>query len=309
MASSLRAIRRRFATPRVLGPSILVLVAVAAGVALLAAGKPIRLSPDPADKISEDLAKPDAALAAASADMVAPPFGTPLALVADPRQLRELTIRGVADYEGAASEAAQIAAMRRIHAAANLGYGPARDLILANFSSGRVIRVAVPAPDAVRYAMDTFANDPRRTNSANRTFLPLAWYFAQRNELETFATHVIEAVRDDARLQSGKSLDQLLEALARVSGACQAIARTVAAPRSADYTRCPAALKMSVLMFVKSAGPVYRDDRSRRQALSLIEKRKGGQEREPAGNAASVPRLIPPSPGVRSAAEPPDFGR
>jgi hypothetical protein len=71
--------------------------------------------------------------------------------------------------------------MRQIHAAANLGYGPARDLILANFTSGRVIRIAVSAPDAVRYAMDTFANDPRRTNSPHRTFLPLTRYFAQRD--------------------------------------------------------------------------------------------------------------------------------
>jgi hypothetical protein len=34
----------------------------------------------------------------------------------------------------------------------------------------------------------------------------------------------------------------LLEALAQVSGTCQAIARAVAAPRSVDYTRCPVAL-------------------------------------------------------------------
>lgn len=300
---------QRSVTSRLVCAAI-VLVSAAAGIALVAAGKPILSWVAPANRDSDELAKPHAALAAASADMVAPPFGTPLALMTDPRQLRELTIRGIADYEASANEAAQIAAMRRIHAAANLGYGPARDLILANFSSGRVIRVAVPAPDAVRYAMDTFANDPRRTNSPNRTFLPLARYFAQRSELETFATHVIEAVRDDARLQRGKSLDQLLAALAQVSGTCQAVARAVAAPRSANYTRCPVALKMSVLAFVRSAGPVYRDDRSRRQALSLIEKLKDGQKLERPGSPVPAPRVVTPSaPRVLSAAEPSDSGR
>jgi hypothetical protein len=38
----------------------------------------------------------------------------------------------------------------------------------------------------------------------------------------------------------------------------------------------PVALKVSVLTFARSAGPVYRDDCSRIQALSLIEKLKGG---------------------------------
>jgi hypothetical protein len=88
---------------------------------------------------------------------------------------------------------------------------------------------------------------------------------------------VIEAVRDDARLQKGNSLDQLFETLAQVGSACQAIARAVSAPRAVDFSKCPAALKMSVLTSVRSAGPVYRDDRARRQALSLIEKLKGAK--------------------------------
>jgi len=296
----LRATRQKLLTPRILGASIFVLGCVGAGVAVLAVGKPMLA---PAGQVSEAVARPDAVLATASADMVAPPFGTPLALMADPRQLREQTIRGIADYEASANDAAQVAAMRRIHAAANLGYGPARDLILANFTSGRVIRIVVPVPDAIRYAMDAFASGPRQTNNPGRTFLPLVRYFAQRNELETFATHLIEAIRDDARLQRSKSLDQLFEALGQAHGACQAIGRAVSAPRSVDFAQCPAALKMRVMAFVRAVGPVFRDDQARRQALGLLEKLRSGQEPERAGDSAPAPRLIAPSAPRVSAAD------
>jgi hypothetical protein len=299
----LRAVKQSLAKMRVLGASLA--VAGGIGAAILVIDRPML---GPAYQASEAPATPDTALSTASAEMVAPPFGTPLALMADPRQLRELTIRSIADYEATKHEAAQIAAMRKIQAAASLGYGPARDLILANFLSSRVVRTAVPAPDVVRYGMDVFAIGPTRTNSHTRAFLPLARYFVQRNEVEAFATHVIEAVRDDARLQKGNALDQLFEALAQVGSACQAIARAVSAPRAVDLSKCPAALKMSVLASVRSAGPVYRDDRARRQALSLIEELKGGEKVERVGDAA--PRLImPQTPHMSSAAESSDSGR
>jgi hypothetical protein len=65
---------------------------------------------------------------------------------------------------------------------------------------------------------------------------------------------------------------------------------------------------MSVLTSVRSGGPVYRDDRARRQAQSLIEKLKGGEKVERVGDAA--PRLItPPAPHVSSAAGGSDSGR
>jgi hypothetical protein len=91
---SLRAVKQSLAKMRVLGASLA--VAGGIGAAILVIDRPML---GPAYQASEAPATPDTALSTASAEMVAPPFGTPLALMADPRQLRELTIRSIADYE------------------------------------------------------------------------------------------------------------------------------------------------------------------------------------------------------------------
>jgi hypothetical protein len=268
-------------------------VFLAVSLALLGAGKTILSHRAPADKVAGDPAALDPELAAAAAVMVAPPFGTPLTLMADPRQLRAITIRGVAAYESATKEDAQIKAARMIQVAAALGYGPARDLILANFTSARLMRSAVPAPDVVRYAMDGFAVGAVGSKGPSQTFLPLARYYGQRGELETFATHVVETIRDDARLQKGKVLDRILEALSLVPGACQSVARAISAPRSEDHGRCAVALKVRLLTHIRSAGPIYRDDFARRQALGLIAKLGDTPVSNQANNAETTMRVIP----------------
>lgn len=262
----------------------------------LSAGKTIFSYLTPADKNSRNPATPDVELAVAAADMVAPPFGTPLSLMADPRRLRAITVRSIASYEAAPNEAAQISAMRMMQVAAALGYEPARDLILANFTSGRPTRTAVPAPDAVRYAMDVFTDGANKLNRSNQAFVPLARYFAQRGELEAFATHIVETIRDDSRLQKSRALDQTFAALLLVPGGCQALARAIAAPRSDDYRQCPISLKTRLLAHVRVAGPVYRDDRARRQALALIEKIDVTSSPTEAEDIRSAPRVIPVGP-------------
>ncbi len=263
---------------------------LSACIAALAVGKTI-LSAFAPEKISTLPGPSDSELAAAAADMVQPPFGTALALMADPRQLRAITIRGVTAYESATNEGAQVQALRLIHVAAALGYGPARDLILANFASGRLMRSAVPAPDAVRYALDVFTGGSKKFKDPDRAFVPLARYYGQRGELESFATHVVEAIRDDARLQKGKVLDWVLQSMAGVPGSCQSLARVIAAPRSDDYGQCPLALKMRLLTHIRSAGPDYREDNARRQALAVIAKLADTPAAAEIGNAA--PRVIP----------------
>jgi hypothetical protein len=261
-------------------------------IAALAVGKTIMSAFAP-EKISTLPGPSDPDLATAAADMVQPPFGTALALMADPRQLRAITIRGVTAYESPTSEGAQVQALRFIQVAAVLGYGPARDQILANFAGGSLMRSAVPAPDAVRYALDVFTGGSKKIKDPDRAFVPLARYFGQRGELEAFATHVVEAIRDDTRLQKGKVLDSVLQSMASVPGSCQSLARVIAAPRSDDYGQCPLALKMRLLTHIGSAGPAYREDNARRQAVALIAKLADTPAATETANAA--PRVIPGS--------------
>lgn len=273
---------------------LLYLMPILAGSILwFLAGRPILSALAPTSSNVADSARIDPELAKAAANMVAPPFGTPLSLMADPRTLRTTMNRGVAAYESAANEHAQIDAARLIHIAAALGYGPARDLILENLTRGRAMRSAVPAPDAIRYAMDVFSGGARRLKDPEQAFIPLARYYAQRGELGAFATHVVETIRDDPRLRKSQALDRLFEALLLVPGSCQSIARAMSMPRADDYAQCPAGLKQRLQTHVRTAGPVGRDENSRRQALWLITKLDNASDVEHVGSIRPEARVIP----------------
>jgi hypothetical protein len=72
------------------------------------------------------------------------------------------------------------------------------------------VRAATPAPDAIRYTLDVFTGEGARSNNTDQPFITLATYLAERKGLATFATHVVEAIRDDRRLQAATSLDLIL---------------------------------------------------------------------------------------------------
>jgi hypothetical protein len=159
------------------------------------------------------------------------------------------------------------------------------------------MRSAVSAPDLVRYGLDGFATDANEPEQALRN---LAAYFVGRNELQTFSTHLIEAVRDDARLHAEKRLAPLLTSLTTIDGACATLARTIAAGRAGDGTGCPPDLMRSVLAHVRKFGAVEYDADARRRALWALE-RIGltAQSGEPPRSTPAV-RVVPGSAPVVS---------
>jgi hypothetical protein len=211
----------------------------------------------------------DPELAAAAAKMVLPPPGTPLAYAADPRALSTTMHRGLAIYESAPSDSHRLHGARLIQLAAVLGFEPARSLITRNYPRSRVMREATAAPDAIRYALDVFAASAAPAGDAEPGLIALARHFAYGRELETFATHVVEAIRDDRRLQVPGRVDLVLAALRRVPEACAAIGRV--ASSSAAAVDCAPPLNELMLTHVRNAGPVGRDHNSRRQALVLLQ--------------------------------------
>jgi hypothetical protein len=212
-------------------------------------------------------------LAEAAGKMVAPPLGTPLALLGtDPRRLRTIMDGGLAAYQRAPTEAQQIDGVRRMQIAAVLGYGPARDLIALEYSRSRIVRSAVAASDAVRYALDVFTGDPVASKNTTYAFRMLVLYYAEQKALGSLATNVVEAIIDDRRLQFAKRLDPLFDSLVPIPGACAAAARAINMARTSGGPECPPPLRQAVVNFARTAAPIGRDPSSRRQALAQVER-------------------------------------
>ena len=166
----------------------------------------------------------DPDLAAARKMMIAAPPGTdPQLQSADPRRLRASFQRGMAALEQKDDDIASKGA-RLVNIAAILGYEPARKVIARDYPRSKVIRSAVSSSEAVRYSLDPllFQEPPSESNQA--FLVLLASYFSGRYELEAYANDLLAAVVEDRRLQSENALKTLRAQLARVPGACTAIA-------------------------------------------------------------------------------------
>jgi hypothetical protein len=215
----------------------------------------------------------DPELVVAAAQMVAPPLGTPDALLGtDPRRLRDMLHRGLALYQRAPSQIQQAEGVRLIQIAAVLGHGPARDLLAREYSRSRIVRSVVPAPDAIRYALDVFTGDPAAAKNTTYAFRMLVVYYAEEKALGLLATGIVEAIGDDRRLQVVKRLDPLFESLVPIAGACAAVARAVNVQRVAGGQDCPPPLRQTVVNYARTAPPVGRDPSSRRHALAQVER-------------------------------------
>jgi hypothetical protein len=123
-------------------------------------------------------------------------------------------------------------------------------------------------PDAVRYSLDSlFVSDA--ADASGHLVTSLATYFSTRHELKEFAIHFIEAVRDDRRLQTDNRIRSWLAVLARIRGACAAVANVISAKR-VPGPECPLALQGQIQHFVRDVTPAGRDSQSRRQALFIL---------------------------------------
>ena len=93
-------------------------------------------------------------------------------------------------------------------------------------------------------------------------------YLLEQGQEEALAQAVIEAMRDDARLQVIASLELMFDALNLARGACPAIGRLVKAPVAVAASECNPGLKAQALTYAKQAGPTGRDAELRRKAAA-----------------------------------------
>ena len=197
--------------------------------------------------------------AAANARMVPPGSGAAPAVPVDALMLDRLMDRGIAMFNATDKEADRVDAARLIYVTAVLGYGPSRALIARSYPRSQATRVVTPTPDAVRFALDVFAVGGTYSKNPEHVVTSLAVYLLDQGQAEALAGAVVDAMRDDPRLQAVEPLDLMFDSLNLARGACPAIGRLVKAPSAAAGSECYPSLKSQALAHAKQVGPTGRD--------------------------------------------------
>jgi hypothetical protein len=87
----------------------------------------------------------------------------------------------------------------------------------------------------------------------------LAVYLLDQGQAEAPAGAVVDAMRDDPRLQVIEPLELMFDSLNLARGACPAIGRLVKAVPAVAGSECYPSLKSQALIHAKQAGPTGRD--------------------------------------------------
>ncbi len=189
----------------------------------------------------------------------------------DHRRLTETFQRGITMMAAELDDTTRREGARLVNAAAIFGYEPARALIVREYPATPIIRSAVSAGEAVRYSLDPLLTRGKQSESQTAFLVILASYFSGRHALDAYATALLAALSDDRRLQAEDLLKSLREQIARVPGACTAIARAVVKARIVTGPECSPNLQLQIENFLRAATPSGREAESRALALQLLE--------------------------------------
>jgi hypothetical protein len=211
-------------------------------------------------------------LTAAAKLMIPAPTGTESTLRAvDPRTLRAIFQRGRAMMESNLDDATMTAGARLINAAAILGYEPARALITSQYARSTFLRSTVQSAEAIRYSLDPLFISGEQSEGRRPFLVLLASYFSGRQSLGVYASDLVTVLRDDGRLQTDDRVESLLGLLARVHGACTALAFVIVKARTATGPECFSGLKLQIENYLRVNKPLGLEPESRREALRFLE--------------------------------------
>jgi hypothetical protein len=186
----------------------------------------------------------------------------------DPRRIRTMVDRGVVEYASAKTDGDRARGARLIQTAALVGYPPARDLLARNYSQSEAVRSVVPAKDVIRYALVPVM--AAASEDSKQIFVALGQHFAVQGQLDVFATEILELVRGDSRPQLIHRVDTLVDLLARVPGACGAIARLVAGAGKAADQECSFSENLRKFIETTRSSAAEQEEKSKRRGLLML---------------------------------------
>jgi hypothetical protein len=202
-----------------------------------------------------------------------PPGTTRKAPGIDPRRIRTIVDRGVVGYASAKTDGDRARGARLIQIAALVGYPPARDLLARNYPQSGAVRSVVPARDVIRYALGPVMDVAARSEDSKQIFVALGQHFALQGELDLFASQILDSLRGDSRPQLIHRVDTLLELLARVPGACGALARRLLpGPGKAADQECFFSENLrKYIETTRSAAAAEEEEESKRRGLLMLD--------------------------------------
>ena len=190
----------------------------------------------------------------------------------DPRTMRAIVDRGVVAYASARTDTDRASGARLIQTAALMGYPLARDLLARNYPQSEAVRSVVPAKDVIRYALGPVM-EAATSEDSKQIFLALGQHFAVRGQLDLFATQVLGPLRGDSHPQLGYRIDNLLDLLARVPGACGALARLVPGAGEAADREC--SFSENLRKHIETTAPAGEEEESKRRGLLMLNQLSG----------------------------------
>jgi hypothetical protein len=198
-----------------------------------------------------------------------PPGTTREAPRIDPRGIRTIVDRGVAEYASAKTDGDRARGARLIQTAALAGYPQARVLLARNYPQSEAVRSVVSAKDVIRYALGPVMGLAATSEESKQIFLALGQHFALQGQLDLFATQILDSLRGDSRPQLVYRVDTLVDLLARVPGACGALARQVSGAGKAADQECFFSENLRKYIETTLPPPVDEEEPKRRGLLML----------------------------------------
>jgi hypothetical protein len=239
------------------------------GEELSNAERAIMLSNAPPKPQSATMAPVDPDPVASFRERVAlPPGTTGKAPGIDPRTIRTIVDRGVVAYASAKTDGDRARGARLIQTAALVGYPPARDLLARNYPQSGAVRSVVPAKDVIRYALGPVMDVAATSEDSKQIFLALGQHFALQGELDLFATQILDSLRGDSRPRLSYRVDTLLDLLARVPGACGALARLVPAAGKVADQEC--LFGENLRKYMETTRPAPAEEESKGRGLLML---------------------------------------
>ena len=192
----------------------------------------------------------------------------------DPHRIRMIVDHGVVEYASAKTDGERARGAHLIYIAALVGYPPARNLLARNYPLSEAVRSVVPANDVIRYALGPVIDVAAINEDSKQIFLALAQYFALHGQLDLFVTRILGSLRGDLRPQLGYRIDTLLDLLARVPGACGALAHLVSGAGEAPNKNC--AFTQNLRKYIETTTPATNEEEdSKRRGLLMLDQLGG----------------------------------
>ena len=125
-----------------------------------------------------------------------------------------------------------------------------------------------------RYGLDILVTKPKGTEKIETDFIFTLTAMAQEGKSDAFGGALIDAVRDDPRLQDPLTRGSVLQELVFAPGACDAIAAAANKAMIPDFgdDGCAATAGAALIAFAKAKGPAGVEAAARQMAA--IELRK-----------------------------------